>query len=42
MDIVSYIIGKKKGYEEGEGNLTLEGELTFTDTSSGTIVIMED
>ena len=41
MDIISYILGFKKGKEEGTGNVILEGDdYTFTDAQSdGNIVI---
>lgn len=45
MDIVSYLMGNKngyeKGYEEGGENVVIEGSLYATDDGNGNITLTE-
>jgi hypothetical protein len=41
FDIFSYIMGKKKGNEEGTQNVVISGSITATDDGDGNVVIKE-
>ena len=41
FDIFSYIMGKKKGNEEGTQNVVISGGITATDDGDGNIEIKE-
>ena len=43
MDILSYIIGLKKGTKEGEKSVIIDGDYVFTDANhDGNIVITKE
>lgn len=42
MDIVSYVIGLISGKKQGAGNITIDGNITCTETADGEITIEED
>ena len=41
FDIFSYILGKKKGNEEGTQNVVISGSITATDDGDGNVEISE-
>ena len=41
MDIFSYLIGLASGKNQGKGVVTIDGDISCTDTGSGNIVIEE-
>ena len=41
MDIISYLIGLASGKNQGKGVVTIDGDISCTDTGSGNIVIEE-
>ena len=41
FDILSYLLGKKKGNEEGTQNVVISGSVTATDDGDGNIEIKE-
>ena len=41
FDIFSYIMGKKKGNEEGTQNVVISGSITATDDGDGNVEIKE-
>ena len=42
MDIASYVLGMKKGTEQGGGTVVIEGDAyTFTDDGEGNIIVEE-
>lgn len=41
FDILSYIMGKKKGNEEGTQNVVISGNVTATDDGQGNVEIKE-
>lgn len=43
MDILSYLIGLKKGTEEGEDSVTIDSDYIFTDPNSdGNIIVTRE
>lgn len=41
FDVFSYLMGKKKGEEEGTQNVVITGSVTATDDGDGNIEIKE-
>lgn len=42
MDVISYLMGKRKGVDEGTGRTVIDGDCTFSDDNSDGNIVIEN